>query len=89
MVRLSARILTILYSHLVNYRYTGRIQPWLHYVPIKPDFTDIYDIMAFFKGDIDGVGQDHDTVADALARAGHKWQLTMSREEDMLAYVFR
>ncbi|KAG9026087.1 Glycosyltransferase Family 90 domain containing protein [Tulasnella sp. JGI-2019a] len=69
--------------------FTDRIQPWLHYIPIKPDYTDVYDVMAFFKGDIDGIGQDHDAMADVMARAGHKWQFTMSREEDMLAYVFR
>ncbi|KAG8881877.1 hypothetical protein FRB98_004070 [Tulasnella sp. 332] len=92
----SSRFGDLLASHSLIFKstiftewYTGRIQPWLHYVPIKPDFTDIYDIMAFFKGDIDGVGQGHDAMADVLARAGHKWQLTMSREEDMLAYVFR
>jgi len=69
--------------------YAGRIQPWLHYVPVKLDYTDIYDILAFFKGDIDGMGRDHDEMADILARAGHKWSLTFWRQEDMIAYMFR
>jgi len=69
--------------------YTDRIQPWLHYVPVKADYTDIYDLMAFFKGDIDGDGRDHDEMAAVLARAGHKWGLTFWRDEDMVAYIFR
>lgn len=56
---------------------------------MKQDFSDIYDLMAFFKGDIDGDGRDHDELADVMARAGHKWSLTFWRQEDMVAYMFR
>ena len=27
--------------------WNDRIQPWLHYVPVKVDYSDVYDIMAF------------------------------------------
>ncbi|OAV95361.1 hypothetical protein PTTG_05423 [Puccinia triticina 1-1 BBBD Race 1] len=33
--------------------YSDRIQPWVHYVPIKVDYSDLYDVMVFFKGDDD------------------------------------
>ncbi len=30
--------------------------PWYHYIPLKPDFSDLYDIMAFFVGPVDEEG---------------------------------
>lgn len=32
--------------------FTDRIQPWVHYVPIKVDYTDLYDTLLFFRGDL-------------------------------------
>jgi hypothetical protein len=31
--------------------------PWLHYIPLKLDYSDLYDIMAFFVGPIGPDGQ--------------------------------
>jgi hypothetical protein len=31
-------------------RYTDRIQPWLHYVPVQFDLSDLYDILVYFRG---------------------------------------
>ena len=31
--------------------------PWLHYVPIKPSYDDLYDISAFFLGPLGADGQ--------------------------------
>lgn len=70
--------------------WTDRIQAWVHYVPIKYDYTDLYDIMAFFKGDIDGMGgKGHDELAAQIGAAGRKWSVTFFRKEDMIAYVYR
>jgi hypothetical protein len=30
--------------------------PWYHYIPLKVDYEDLYDIMAFFVGPIDEDG---------------------------------
>ena len=30
--------------------------PWYHYIPLKPDYSDLYDIMAFFVGPVDEHG---------------------------------
>ena len=71
-------------------RYFDRIQPWVHYVPIQYDLSDLYDIMAFFKGDIDGHGaHGHDELAATIGMAGRRWSMTYWRKEDMVAYVFR
>lgn len=69
--------------------YHDRIMPWLHYVPVRQDYSDIYDILAFF----DGFGPDreghHDDLAEEIALAGREWALTHLRRVDMTAYVFR
>lgn len=69
--------------------YQDRIQPWVHYVPVKTDLTDLYDIMAFFRG-TDVAGTDgHDGLAKEIAMAGKTWSQTYWRKEDMVAYQFR
>lgn len=32
------------------------LAPWYHYIPLKPDYSDLYDIMAFFVGPVDETG---------------------------------
>ncbi|KAG9051021.1 Glycosyltransferase Family 90 domain containing protein [Tulasnella sp. UAMH 9824] len=68
--------------------YTDRIQPWVHYIPIKNDFTDLYDVFTFFHGDVDGKNS-HDDIAERIARQGKEWSLSFWRKEDMVAYTFR
>jgi hypothetical protein len=36
--------------------------PWYHYIPLKPDYSDLYDIMAFFAGPIDEVGNINESL---------------------------
>lgn len=35
--------------------------PWYHYIPLKPDYSDLYDIMAFFVGPVDEYGNVDET----------------------------
>lgn len=77
-----------LHSQPLSFRYTDRIQPWVHYVPVKQDLTDLYDIMTFFRGNINGKGS-HDQLAKLIATQGREWSLTYWRKEDMAAYMFR
>lgn len=62
--------------------FTDHIQPWVHYVPLKPDLTDLYDVMTFFR---DG----HDELAKRIAVESKKWSKQFWRKEDMMAYQFR
>lgn len=62
--------------------FTDHIQPWVHYIPLKPDLTDLYDVMTFFK---DG----HDDMAKRIAMDGKEWSKQFWRQEDMVAYQFR
>ncbi|OCF73807.1 hypothetical protein I204_05651 [Kwoniella mangroviensis CBS 8886] len=62
--------------------YTDRIQPWVHYIPIKADLTDLYDVLSFFRG-------GHDDMAKEIAMEGKNWSKFFWRKEDMIAYQFR
>ncbi|GAA94281.1 glycosyltransferase family 90 protein [Mixia osmundae IAM 14324] len=61
--------------------YTERIMPWLHYVPLNPDFSDLYDIMAFLQLNPD--------LSAELARDGKQWAQDHWRLVDMQAYTLR
>jgi hypothetical protein len=68
--------------------WNDRAQSWVHYVPVKLDYTDLYDSMAFFHGDEEGQGGE-DELAKQIAHAGRDWSERYYRQEDMTAYVFR
>lgn len=46
--------------------------PWVHYVPIKVDFSDLHDAMAFFRGLPDGT-PGRDDLAQRIGEAGRDW----------------
>lgn len=56
------------------------------YVPVKIDYSDVYDIMTYFVGTPDGRGS-HDSVAERLGAQGKEWARTHWRMVDM-ACVF-
>ncbi|KAK4053925.1 hypothetical protein OIO90_003762 [Microbotryomycetes sp. JL221] len=68
--------------------YQDRIQPWVHYVPVKIDYSDLYDIMTYFIGTPDGQG-GHDSVAERIGEAGRLWAKNYWRKADMAAYMYR
>ncbi|GAA5893823.1 uncharacterized protein JCM6883_003648 [Sporobolomyces salmoneus] len=65
------------------------------YIPIKPDYSDLLDVSAYFIGqpDRDGLGShnhhDHDLEAKKIALRGREWANEHFREVDMAAYMFR
>ena len=70
------------------HRYSDWIEPWVHYIPIKIDYTDLFDIMAFFSGDMEG-NNGHDDLAKQIADQGKRYAADHWRYEDMEAYFFR
>ncbi|KAG0146696.1 hypothetical protein CROQUDRAFT_43986 [Cronartium quercuum f. sp. fusiforme G11] len=70
------------------YVYADRIQPWYHYVPVRVDYQDLYDIMGFFTGDLEGRGAQ-DKEGEKIGAAGSIWAQTFWRKEDMQAYMYR
>ncbi|KAK8865940.1 hypothetical protein IAR55_001089 [Kwoniella newhampshirensis] len=79
--RLMSTNSVVLKSTIFPEWYTDRIQPWVHYIPIKADLTDLYDALSFFRG--------HDAMAKEIAMAGKEWSRKYWRKEDMIAYQFR
>ncbi|KAF9470694.1 hypothetical protein BDN70DRAFT_998858 [Pholiota conissans] len=68
--------------------YTDHIAPWLHYIPIQIDLSDLWDALVFFRGDPAGNGS-HEAMAKKIAKDGREWSKTFWRKEDMVAYNFR
>jgi hypothetical protein len=52
------------------------------------DLSDVYDILAFFRGDLSGAGA-HDDLAERIALAGKTWSHEFYRRHDMAAYNIR
>ncbi|WWC88513.1 uncharacterized protein L201_003424 [Kwoniella dendrophila CBS 6074] len=63
--------------------------PWFMYVPAKLDFSDLTDIMAFFRGTPNHPELGFDETAAALARNGQCFVQRMFRMEDLQAYMMR
>ncbi|KAJ3855117.1 glycosyl transferase family 90-domain-containing protein [Lentinula lateritia] len=68
--------------------FTDRIQPWVHYVPVQIDLSDLWDAFSFFRGDLNG-DFGHDDLAQKIGEAGRVWSHTFWRQEDLVAYNFR
>ncbi|TDL29204.1 hypothetical protein BD410DRAFT_8683 [Rickenella mellea] len=75
-------------STVYSHWFTERLAPWVHYVPVQIDYSDLHDAVIFFRGDINGEGA-HDQLARKIADAGKSWSETFWRKEDMTAYLFR
>lgn len=59
-------------------------------VPIKVDYTDLYDVMAFFKGRPGHEATEgHEHLAKKIGAAGKDWAENHWRKEDMAAYMCR
>ncbi|EJT99483.1 hypothetical protein DACRYDRAFT_69181 [Dacryopinax primogenitus] len=81
------------------------LQPWVHYIPLSSNFTELFNIWAFFIGVPDFVldptlpstlpkpGDVYDTKGDVLlkgvADAGRKWKREHARIVDMEVYTYR
>ncbi|KAJ7651125.1 glycosyl transferase family 90-domain-containing protein [Roridomyces roridus] len=69
--------------------YSDRIVPWVHYIPVQLDLSDLHDTLLFFRGiGLNAVGA-HDELAREIARAGRAWSQKAWRKEDMISYWFR
>ncbi len=69
-------------------RFTDRLMPWVHYIPIQADYSDLWDAFVFFRGDLKG-DNNHEDLARKIASAGWDWSRTFWRKEDMTAYNYR
>ena len=77
----------ISYVRLLLLRFTDRVAPWVHYVPVQVDLSDLYDSLIFFRGDPNGDGA-HEELARKIALQGREWSKAYWRKEDILAYFF-
>ncbi|KAJ9096751.1 hypothetical protein QFC21_005021 [Naganishia friedmannii] len=66
--------------------WSDRIQPWIHYVPLQLDYSDLHDALTFFQGDENGEN-GNDRLASEMAASGRIWFKTHWRRVDMAAYT--
>lgn len=78
--------------------YADRVQEWVHYIPLRADMADLYDVTQFLLGsDADAEGtpggdegrRKRDEMGREIGEAGRDWSLSYWRHEDMVAYQFR
>lgn len=60
----------------------------ISYVPVKIDYSDVFDLMAFFSGDMDR-GNSNDDLAERISVNAREFVEKHWRYEDMEAYTFR
>ncbi|GMK53842.1 hypothetical protein CspeluHIS016_0104280 [Cutaneotrichosporon spelunceum] len=71
-----------------------RLIPWYHYIPIQADYSDLYDVLAFFVGPVREDGtvdheRGHDYLGKKIGQAGQDFTLQHWRWADMQAYMYR
>ncbi|THU83175.1 hypothetical protein K435DRAFT_871552 [Dendrothele bispora CBS 962.96] len=74
--------------------WTERVQPWVHFVPVQVDLSDLWDCYLFFRGELgskEGTKEEErrEEMAKRMAREGREWSERYWRWEDMVAYNFR
>lgn len=74
----------VLKSTIMPEWYQERIMPWVHYIPVKVDYTDLYDILAFLIGGEQNV-HAHDEVGQKIGQQGKEFAENHWRYEDMQA----
>ena len=57
------------------------------YIPVKIDYSDIFDVLAFFSGDLDG-RNGHEDLAKTIAEQGKEYAEKYWRYADMEACSF-
>lgn len=63
-----------------------RLFPFSSQVPVRLDYADLYNILAFFDGGIDAARTgNHDDLAEEIANAGADWARHFWRDIDMQA----
>ncbi|KAJ5966684.1 hypothetical protein N7501_002932 [Penicillium viridicatum] len=58
--------------------------PWVHYVPLNKDTTEVAEIVRFFEQD--PAGQE---IARTIGEEGQSWAAKTLRNDDMDVYMFR
>ncbi|KAL7410809.1 hypothetical protein BDY24DRAFT_329960, partial [Mrakia frigida] len=64
------------------------LTPWLHYIPVNLDLSDLYHSSTFFLG-APGVSEGNGDAGKIISKAGQDFVEKHWRWEDMQAYMFR
>lgn len=86
---LSGRFYSLLRSNSAVFRqaifrewHDARIFPWLHYIPMGMELTDLKELVDFFLG-------DGEVLLEKVAEGGRQMAESVLRKEDMTIYMYR
>lgn len=85
----------VLKTALFREWYEGRLQPWLHFVPIDIRLHDLWSVLVYFAGLEGRVGgkevkvEGKEKEASLIVEQGKEWTGRVLRKEDMEIYFFR
>ncbi|KAH7096656.1 hypothetical protein BKA62DRAFT_719054 [Auriculariales sp. MPI-PUGE-AT-0066] len=87
--RLMARNSLVFKSTMYPEWWLDRAMPWVHFVPVKYDYSDLYDTFVFFRGLPDGSIAGQDRLGERIATAGRDWVNKFWGPDDITAYTWR
>jgi hypothetical protein len=61
--------------------WTAQSIPWYHYIPLKYDYTDLWDVLAFLDGAPDATGSSGSSIGD-LGSSGSSLEEEEAGEEE-------
>jgi hypothetical protein len=68
-------VLKVRSAHGYEQWYYSRLKPWLHYIPVEPDLSDLIEKVAWLDS--------HDAEAQAIGEEGRRLALSMTVDEEL------
>jgi hypothetical protein len=65
------------YSKLI--RVQAQATPWYHFIPMQYTYSDLFDILSFFDGSLDGKVPGRNGLAEEIAGQGREFALNKLR----------
>jgi len=69
----------VFYAGIFNEWFTSNIYPYIHYIPVSMDFSDLEEKVYW--------AATHDDQAQQIAENGYNWFNNHGRKEDMVCYA--
>ena len=82
--RLLSQRSVVLKQTLFQEWHDDRLVPWIHYVPISLEMTELPEIMTYLVGNPEGA-----RYSEEIANTGYEWSRQVVRKIDMSIYMYR
>ena len=82
--RLLAQRSVVFKQTLFEEWHDDRLVPWIHYIPVSLQMTELPEIMTYLAGTAEG--KRH---SEEIANAGYEWSRQVVRRIDLSIYMYR